>query len=326
MAMDRGDYRVGRCLAATSRPLGFMVVTVTYLAAGAAAWVVSAAVPDQHPLLDTLWADLGATAVVFAMAMAVGNSSLYDPYWSVAPAVIVVAWAIWRSGADVTALSARQSAVIALVLIWAARLTANWALSWRGLGHEDWRYVQIRAQTPRRLPWWLVSLAGIQVMPTLVVFAGLLAVWPAVTVVAPLGPLDAVAVTVTATAIVIEAVADWQLRRFARDPAHRARVADRGLWRYSRHPNYLGEIGFWWGMWLFGLAATPAWWWTVIGPIAMVLLFTFVSVPMMDRRSLERRPAYAVHMRRVPALFPSLRATRPGRARATADTALGEVE
>jgi steroid 5-alpha reductase family enzyme len=202
--------------------------------------------------------------------------------------------------------------VIVLLLIWAARLTANWALSWRGLSHEDWRYVRIRAQTSGRLPWWLVSLTGIQMMPTLVVFAGLLAVWPAVAVVgAPLGPLDAAALAVTVTAIAIEAAADRQLRRFARDPANHARVVDRGLWRYSRHPNYLGEIGYWWGMWLFGLAAAPAWWWTVVGPIAMVLLFTFVSVPMMDRRSLERRPAYAQHMRRVPALLPLLRATRP---------------
>ncbi len=100
------------------------------------------------------------------------------------------------------------------------------------------------------------------------------------------------------------------MRRFAGDPANRGRVADRGLWRFSRHPNYLGEIGFWWGMWLFALAAAPDWWWTVVGPLAMVLLFAFVSVPMMDRRSLARRPAYAEHMRRVPALFPLPRFAR----------------
>jgi len=309
--MDGREYRVGRGLAATSRPLGFVVVTVTYVGAGLAAWGAGLAVRGQHPLAVTLWADLVATAVVFGAAMAVGNSSLYDPYWSVAPAVIVVAWTVWSTGADVAAVSARQASVTALVLIWAIRLTANWALSWRGLDHEDWRYVQLRAQSPRRVPWWLISLTGIQLMPTLVVFAGLLAVWPAVTVPgAAAGPLDAVAAAVTVAAIAVEAVADRQLRRFARDPANRDRIIDRGLWRYSRHPNYLGEIGFWWGMWLFGLAAAPHWWWTVIGPVTMVLLFTIVSVPMMDRRSVERRPAYAEHMRRVPALLPSPRGRR----------------
>jgi len=116
--------------------------------------------------------------------------------------------------------------------------------------------------------------------------------------------VDIAAVVVTGAAIAVEAVADRQLRRFAGDPANRGQILDRGLWRYSRHPNYLGEIGFWWGLWLFGLAAAPSWWWTVLGPIVMVLLFTFVSVPLLDRRSLIRRPSYADHMRRVPALIP----------------------
>ena len=76
------------------------------------------------------------------------------------------------------------------------------------------------------------------------------------------------------------------------------------MWRHSRHPNYLGEIGFWCGMWLFGLAAQPRWWWTVVGPLGMVFLFAVVSVPMMDRRSVQRRPGYAEHMREVSALLP----------------------
>src|SRR5213078_5329802 len=79
MAVDRGGYRGGRCLAATSRPLGFAVVAVTYLAAGVAALGVCVTVSGHHPLVVTFWGDLVATVVVFAVAMAVGNSSLYDP-------------------------------------------------------------------------------------------------------------------------------------------------------------------------------------------------------------------------------------------------------
>ena len=292
------DYRVGRRLAGASRTAGFAVVAATYLAAGGVAWAVASAL-DGSPLIVALGADIAATLVVFVASMLVGNSSLYDPYWSVAPPVIVLAW----SGQ----LGARQLIVDVLVLVWAVRLTANWALGWRGLGHEDWRYVQIREQN--RAPWWLVSLTGIQLMPTLVVFAGLLAVWPAMRS-GPLNALDAVAAVVTVAAIAIETTADLQLRRFTADPGHRGRIADCGLWSRSRHPNYLGEIGFWWGLWLFGLAAAPSWWWTVAGPILMVLLFAFVSVPMMDRRSLARRPAYAEHMRRVPALLPRLTGSR----------------
>ena len=86
----------------------------------------------------------------------------------------------------------------------------------------------------------------------------------------------------------LQAVADLQLRRFATDPANRGKTVDVGLWRWSRHPNYLGEITLWWGLWLFGLAAAPNWWWTIIGPLAMVGLFLWISIPLMERRSLER--------------------------------------
>jgi steroid 5-alpha reductase family enzyme len=274
--------------------VSWRVVTATYLVAGAVAWLVAAVLHGRHPLTVTFWADIAATVAVFLASVIFKNASLYDPYWSVAPAVIVIAWAV-ESG--------RGTVIVALMLIWSVRLTANWAAGWRGLGHEDWRYVQIREQTAGRVPWWLVNLTGIQLMPTLVVFAGLLGVWPAFTASGGRGG-ETAAAAVTAAAIVLETVADLQLRRFARDPAHRGRVADRGLWRHSRHPNYLGEIGFWWGLWLFGLAAAPSWWWTVAGPIVMTLLFVVVSIPLMDRRSLERRPGYAEHMRRVPALIP----------------------
>jgi steroid 5-alpha reductase family enzyme len=296
------EYRVGRGLAGAARPAGFAVVALAYLAAGLAAWWVSTVAAGHHPLTVTWWADLAATGVVFAASMAAGNSSVYDPYWSVAPAVIVLAWLATGPAGPATA---RPVLVAGLILAWAIRLTANWARTWRGLGHEDWRYVQIRTETRGRLPWWLVSLAGVHLMPTAIVAVGMLAVWPAVTVRdRPPGVLDLAALAVTAAAIAVEAVADLQLHRFAADPAQRGQVLRRGLWRYSRHPNYLGEIGFWSGLWLFALAAAPDWWWTVVGPGSMLLLFTVVSVPMMDRRSLARRPGYAEHMRRVPALLP----------------------
>lgn len=303
MTIGRGEYQVGRGLATSSRPLGFAVVAAAYVVAGLVAWGVVVALPDQHPLLVTLWADLAATLVVFAAAMAVGNSSLYDAYWSVAPPVIAVAWVVWRADG----VTLRQAVVLVLIAVWAIRLTANWAVSWRGLSHEDWRYVQMRDGLPRGVPWWVVSLTGVQVMPTLVVFVGMLAVFPAVTVTSrAVGVIDGLAFVVTAAAVATEATADRQLHRFAADPANRGRIIDRGLWSRSRHPNYLGEIAFWCGMWLFAVAAAPAWWWTVVGPLAMMLLFTFVSVPLMDRRSLQRRPAYAEHMGRVPAIVPFL--------------------
>jgi len=286
-----------------SRATSLLVVGGSYVAAGGAAWLaVWASPPSWHPLLVTLVADVAATLVVFGLSMAVDNASLYDPYWSVAPPVVAVAWTATVTTGD----GLRQAVVVTLVAAWAVRLTGNWVAGWRGLHQVDWRYAQLRANRGR-VPWWLVNLGGIQLAPTLVVFLGLLPVWAALAGSRPFGWLDVVATVVTAGAITLETAADVQLHRFAAAAQNRGRTIATGLWRRSRHPNYLGEIGVWWGLWIFALAAAPTWWWTVVGPIAMVLLFRLASIPMMDRRSLDRRSGYADHMRQVPALLPRLR-------------------
>ena len=106
-------------------------------------------------------------------------------------------------------------------------------------------------------------------------------------------------------AIAIETIADLQLHAFIAKKKQPGEFITSGLWAWSRHPNYFGENGFWWGLMLFGLAAAPAqWWWTVWGALAMAAMFCLVSIPFMDRRSLERRPAYAENMRRVSAFVP----------------------
>jgi steroid 5-alpha reductase family enzyme len=78
----------------------------------------------------------------------------------------------------------------------------------------------------------------------------------------------------------------------------------KGLWAYSRHPNYFGEVMFWWGLFLFGLAADLGYWWTIIGPILITFLFAFISIPLMEKRSLERRPGYREITRIIPTFFP----------------------
>ena len=112
------------------------------------------------------------------------------------------------------------------------------------------------------------------------------------------------ATVVTLGAIWIEARADLDLRRFLDRPREPGELLRTGIWKRLRYPNYLGEIGFWWGLWLFGMAGDPSWWWTVIGPLSITLLFVFISVPMMDRRHLARRPAYAERMETTSAILP----------------------
>ncbi|MGH8561291.1 MAG: DUF1295 domain-containing protein, partial [Nevskiales bacterium] len=109
---------------------------------------------------------------------------------------------------------------------------------------------------------------------------------------------------VTLGAITIETVADLQLHAFIARKQPGTFITT-GLWGWSRHPNYFGEVSFWWGLMLFGLAAAPdQWWWIVPGALSMTAMFLFASIPFMDNRSLERRPDYAEYMKKVSALVP----------------------
>jgi steroid 5-alpha reductase family enzyme len=260
-------------------------VAVAYLAAMAAALATGAALGGRHPVLVAAAADLVATLVVFAASVRHDNSSLYDPYWSVAPVPVVAAWlALAAPGAS----AARGALVAGLVLCWAVRLTWNCLARWRSLADEDFRYREIRARTGRA--YWPASLVSIHLLPTGWVFLGLLPLFPALARPSgPLGWLDVVALLVTGGAILVETLADLQLRGFLAARTDPAARLETGLWAFSRHPNYLGEVLFWWGLWLFGLAADPGWWWTVAGPLAITALFAFVSVPWMDRRLAARR-------------------------------------
>jgi steroid 5-alpha reductase family enzyme len=270
------------------RRLSFSALLLAYLVAGAAAVTIAAIArcfaPGLHPVIVAGAADLLATIVVFAFSVGFDNSSIYDPYWSIAPVPIALFWTLASGGAGTRP---RQAAVLILLTAWALRLTANCLARWRGLGHEDWRYAGYRRLGAG---YWPVSFLGFHLVPTVLVFLGCLPLWPALAAGgrAP-GILDLAAAFVTAGAIGIEAVADVQLRRFLARPRSGRRLFEEGLWKLLRHPNYLGEVLFWWGLWLFGLAADPSWWWTIAGPSAITLMFLLVSVPMMNRHLRGRR-------------------------------------
>lgn len=264
------------------------------------AW--SQADPTVHPLLNMFVSHVAATLVIFAFSFVRNNSSFFDAYWSVIPMTTVV-WLAWMGFERGTLPPARAALVITLVWAWGARLTFNWWRGWTGLDHEDWRYVEFRHKFPRL--YWLVSLSGIHLFPCILVFAGCASLWPAlVTGDAPLGWLDAVAAVVTAGAIVIEATADQQLWRWRQSEHPPEAYMRTGLWSWSRHPNYFGETSFWWGLFLFAIAAHPGSWWAITGPGLMTALFVFISIPMMEKRTLAKRPHYADHIAKTSMFVP----------------------
>ncbi|MDB2586170.1 DUF1295 domain-containing protein [Luminiphilus sp.] len=279
---------------------GLLHITFAYIVTLGIAWG-ALEVLDQSPLWNMFWADIAATVAIFVFSRLYKNSSFYDAYWSVIPPLIALYWtmAATAQGIDMT----RAWLVVILVWLWGVRLTANWATFWPGLEHEDWRYGPIKTNAGK----WnaLADFSAIHLFPTVIVFAACLPIYAAVAMDArPLNALDYLAAAVTLIAILIELVSDIQLHRFL---THRkpGEIMKTGLWALSRHPNYFGEWLFWAGLALFGLAAVPsAWWWVLPGAIAMLVMFLVASIPMIDKRSVERRPEYQAHMARVSGFVP----------------------
>lgn len=284
-------------LATAGRPTSIAIVTVAYLTAVGAAWAVAASVGGDRPVLALGFGYLVSALVIWLWSTAVDNGSMFDAWWSVLPPFAAV-WLAVHHADGVPSL--RIALVLVVVWVWAVRLTTNWLRDWPGLGHEDWRYVDMYSKGPKRL----VSLFGVHLFPCLVVFLGSLSLVPAlVWGTRRVGALDVLAVVLGLAASTIEFVADEQMRRFRRTKQP-GQLMERGMWSWSRHPNYFGELCFWWSLWFFVLAAAPAWWWTVVGPVAMSVMFVSASIPMLDRRSLESRPGFEDYAARTPALVP----------------------
>jgi steroid 5-alpha reductase family enzyme len=284
-----------------SRGLGILVSVTAYVIALLAALLVAREADLGHPLADLALGNLVATVVVFAFSVLADNSSVYDPYWSIQP-LAIAGYYLW---ADWDHLGARQIIITVLVALYCLRLTSNFYRDWPGLRKEDFRYVSFRERFG--MAYWPMSFLGIHLFPTIMVFLGCLPLY-AVThsEASGLGWLDALGILVTLGAVLLALVADEQLRRFRRDPCNRGSVVAGGLWSLSRHPNYLGEVTTWWGLWFFALAAGAKWWWTVGGAVAITAMFVLVSIPWMERRMLSTRAEYAEYQAKTPMLVPRL--------------------
>ncbi|UDY34497.1 DUF1295 domain-containing protein [Dermatobacter hominis] len=284
-------------VASMGRGASLSVVAIAYVTACAVAWSIAEAVGPDRPVWALAGGYVASALVIYAWSMGVDNGSMFDAWWSVLPPLAAV-WMAVTATADVPDL--RVALVMVVVWAWAVRLTLNWARGWVGLSHEDWRYLDLYTKGPKPL----MSLLAVHLGPCLIVLLASLSLVPALHEgTGAVGVLDWLALAVGAVAVLLELVADEQMRAFART-RQPGQIMDRGLWRWSRHPNYFGEVLFWWSLWLFGLSADPGWWWTVVGPVAVLVMFLTASIPLLDDRSRERRPGFSEYAARTSALVP----------------------
>lgn len=275
-----------------SRAASFIVVTFVYILSAIVGVVVYRALTFDW-WLALLIADAVATVVTFIFSLILKNASVYDPYWSVQPPVILFAFAL---GKDLTAFGLL---LLIAVSFWAVRLTANWAYTFANLNHQDWRYTMLKEKTGAFYP--IINFVGIHMVPTLVVYGCIL---PAVYAVREglSGNVASFAfICLSLCAATMQGIADIEMHKFRknRDGA----FIRRGLWKYSRHPNYLGEILMWWGVGLSVVCAAPDAWYLAAGALANTVLFFAVSIPMADKRQ-SRKDGFAEYKKQTRMLLP----------------------
>lgn len=234
-----------------------------------------------------------AVLALWLLSVRLKNASIVDLFWG--SGFVIMTWA-----ALLSPTGPRAAMVAALVSLWGLRLSIH--LGVRNLGEpEDRRYAAMRRKIGPRF-WWVSLFTVFLFQGALIV---LLSTAPIAALLspAPLSALDVVAVLVFVAGLTIEAVADLQLRRFLRSPDSEGQVMDRGLWRYSRHPNYFGDALLWWGLGLFAVAAAEPW--ALFAPTLMTFLLLRVSgVLLMEKTIKKRRPEYEDYIRRTSAFVP----------------------
>lgn len=238
----------------------------------------------KNTMLKFFVFDVAATIVTFVFSVIFKNSSVYDAYWSLTPMIM----SVWLF-AETDSFSALQIIFLVAFNIWSVRLTVNWITVFTDFSYEDWRYKKFRDET-HRLLWPIVNFWGIHMMPTLVVFAGMLPMFEIVN--GKIGNASCIGIAVMLIGVSFEFFADRQMHAFLRENKTKTTCRN-GLWKHSRHPNYLGEISFWLGVFLAMIPYATDKWYYVIGFVSVAVLFNVVSIPLMEKRQLSRRPDYA---------------------------------
>ncbi len=275
-----------------------VLVFVALLLAGGAA--LAAALPAWTP---ALWVALGLFTAFWILSLVVRDAGIVDVLWG--PALAALAWFAHLTAGE----EAGWRGVVACLMVsaWGVRLGLHLAVRSSGRG-EDFRYRAWRENWGGSF-WWRSLL---QVFLLQGAVAWVVAV-PAAAAQrgsgGAAGALDAVGIALWAFGLTWEAVADWQLLAFQREPGNRGRVLRSGLWASSRHPNYFGEAVLWWGVGLVALAAGgPV---ALVGPLLLTYLLLRISgVPMLDEGLARRKKGYEEYVRSTPAFFPVPRRLR----------------
>ena len=273
----------------------FLIFLVIYLVSIFISWFLVKDL-NLNIFLHLLYIDIVLTVLIFMGSTLFKNASLYDPYWSVIPPLLM-GYVLYLKDA----FTPFNLFVLGGITLWAIRLTYNWMVMWDGFKHQDWRYTMLKEKTGSFYP--AVNFLGIHLFPTLIVFAQISVFIQMVEFQGDFNLISILGVLITISAMLIQYFSDEQMRYFKKNRQEK-RIIDVGLWQYSRHPNYFGEVMVWWGLFVayFGVSFKLDFY--IFAPLSMTFMFLFISIPMMEEKILKTRSEYKTYQSETSKLVP----------------------
>ena len=238
----------------------------------------------ENMILRLFLFDVISTFIIYLLSLVIKNSSLYVAYWSLTPWVMLTYLIIL----NYTNLNIYHYIVYIVFSFWSFRLTLNWIITFENRKWIDWRYQDLKAKSNKYI-WQFINFFGIMMMPTLLVFVAFMPLIYAINI--NLDAFSLIGSFIILIGTILELISDHYMHKFLRSNYHNE-VINIGLWKYSRHPNYLGEILIWVGVYLILLLSAYEYWYLFVGMLLMILLFNFISIPLAEKRQLSKRSNY----------------------------------
>lgn len=275
-----------------NRILSFIIILIVYVIS-ITVGIITYEKLDLNYWLSLFIADTISTVIVFAFSIIFNNSSVYDPYWSVLPVVVVIYYSVKFGINNITIF------YLIAILLWGIRLTLNWAYTFSNLNHEDWRYKMYKERFPRLYP--IINFFGIHYFPTIVVFLCLLPMVFVFNNSAEFSYLIIIGFVISVLAFLLQLISDIEMHKFRKKKTHT--LINVGLWKYSRHPNYLGEILMWYGIYFMMLSILPNYFYLFIGAVVNMCMFLFISIPMAEKRQ-SAKEGFEIYKKNTHMLLP----------------------
>ena len=273
-----------------SKIFGLSVLFVVYALAAVMGCFIFLAFKSigLNDFLAVLIADVIATVFVWLMGVIFKTASMYDPYWSLQTLCIYLALLFYHNNWNLGTIL-----LLVAIIIYSARLTTNFIIGFDSLSYIDWRYKMLHEKSGKLYP--IVNVLGICMFPTIVVY---LCSLPTI-VYANIGYFtffDIIGISIVLIGVLLEFVSDIQMKKFIKIRTSRSEVINIGLWKYSRHPNYLGEILIWFGVAAVLIITHYVYWYLFVGAVVNLLMFLFISIPMEENHLKEYKENYEEYL------------------------------